>query len=89
MASIEVKGLSDEFVQRLEKQATANNRSLESEVLHILELATRQETCGKNDRFKERVQDIWQGMEPRAQTPAEDLIRLDRDGVDELGHGSI
>ena len=89
MASIEVKGLSEELVKRLEKRATANNRSLESEVLHILELATSQETRGKNNRFKERVQEIWQGIEPRPQTPAEDLIRLDRDGVDELGHGSI
>ena len=88
MATIEVQGLTDEVVEKLERRAAANQRSIEDEVRHILEAAASQEARGKNDKFKARVHKIWQGIEPHPQIPAEDLIRLDRDGADELGHRS-
>jgi plasmid stability protein len=39
MATVLVRQLDDEVVRRLEQRAAGNNRSLESEVRHILEQA--------------------------------------------------
>lgn len=89
MANIQVHGLTDEVVQGLERRAASNNRTLEGEVRLILEEAAGQETHKKNAKFKARVDEIWRGVEPRPQTPAEVLIRLDRDGADDLGHRSV
>ena len=37
MATVNVRRLDEEVVSRLKRRASANNRSLESEVRHILE----------------------------------------------------
>ena len=82
MTSIEVKGLSEEVVERLEKRASANNRSLEDEIRHILE-----EAVGRDINMAERQAEFQTlARKLRAKTkghrpspPAEVIIRHDRD----------
>ena len=78
MATINVRRLDDDVVERLKARAAANKRSLEGEVRHILETIARDDARARWP--------VSGGVGPaktagRPQTPAEELIREDRDFV--------
>jgi len=79
MATINVRQLDDDVVRRLKHRASANNRSLEGEVRDILEAAVEEDATAKLDAFLARTARLRQATEGRAHTPAEELIREDRD----------
>ena len=79
MAAINVRQLDDNLVTRLKHRASLNNRSLESEVRHILESATDDDMATKRVSFLAVSDRLRQKTEGRAHTPAELLIREDRD----------
>ena len=85
MATVLIRQLDDEVVRRLEQCAAGNNRSLESEVRHILEQAAGDDMEEKRRASRElsrRMREQQTGDRP--QTPSQILIREDRDS----GHGS-
>ena len=85
MAEVLVRQLDDEVVRRLKKRAAGNNRSLESEVRHILEQAAGEAMEEKTRAFRQlskRLLEQQTGDQP--QTPSHILIREDRDS----DHGS-
>ena len=51
MAAINVRQLDDNVVRRLKRRASLNNRSLESEVRHILECAAEDDMAAKRASF--------------------------------------
>ena len=51
MATINVRRLDDGVVQRLKQRAAGNNRSLEGEARHILELAVEGDLLAKRASF--------------------------------------
>jgi plasmid stability protein len=85
MATVLVRQLDDEVVRRLEQRAAGNNRSLESEVRHILEQAAGDDMGEKTRAFRELSKRLHeQQTGDRPQTPSHILIREDRYS----GHGS-
>ena len=58
MANITVTGLTDEFVERLERKAAANQRSVEDEVLHILKQAVGPDQEERVARMKEAAEEL-------------------------------
>lgn len=82
MATINVRRLDDDVVRRLKRRAAGNNRSLESEVRHILQGAVADGMSAKRVSFRARAARLRRETEGRAQTPSEVLIREDR----ETGH---
>ncbi len=78
MATINVRQLDEGVVDRLKRRAALNNRSLEGEARHILECAAddmalrRAVFLSASDRLRRKT-------EGRKHTPAEVLIREDRD----------
>ena len=79
MATINVRQLNDDVVQRLKHRASVNNRSLEGEVRTILEAAVEEDLSAKREAFLTLSARLRRASEGRAHTPAEDLIREDRD----------
>ena len=79
MATINVRKLDDEVVERLRRRAAENNRSLEGEVRHILETTARDDMETRRLEFRIRSAEIRRKTAGRPQTPAEVLIREDRD----------
>ncbi len=79
MAAINVRQLDDEVVARLKQRASSNNRSLEGEVRHILECAADDDMAAKRARFLEASRRLREKTKGREHTPAEVLIREDRD----------
>lgn len=88
MASITVTGLTDEFVERLERKAAANNRSLEEYVLQILKRAagpSKEERAARAKEFFERIEPILEKQRQRQKEsniedkPSWLIIREDRD----------
>ena len=53
MATINVRRLDEDVVDRLKRRASLNNRSLESEVRHLLECATEDDMAAKRAAFLE------------------------------------
>ena len=84
MASVHIRRLDDAVVARLKLRAAANNRSLEGEMRHILEQAAGDDMAEKTKRFRERMTELHAQHSWGPQTPAEVLIREDRDA----GYGS-
>ncbi len=85
MATVLIRQLDDQVIKRLEQRAAGNNRSLESEVRHILEQAAGDDMAEKTRAFRElskRLREQQTGERP--QTPSHILIREDRDS----GHWS-
>ena len=87
MATINVRGLDNEVVRSLEKRASSNNRSLESEVRNILEREAqniedmdtrRKEFIEQSRKFRQELADRPMGL------PSWILIRQDRD--EDHGH---
>ena len=79
MAAINIRQLDDNVVRRLKHRASLNNRSLESEVRHILESAAEDDMVAKRASFLAVSDRLRQKTKGRAHTPAEVLIREDRD----------
>ena len=85
MATISVRQLDDDVVRCIERRASDNNRSLESEVRHILENAVEDDLPAKRASFPALAARLRRETEGRAQTPSEVLIREDR----ESGHRAV
>lgn len=79
MATISVRRLDDSVVERLKRRASSNNRSLEDEVRHILESAVADDMEAKRAAFLALAARLRRETGGRTQTPAEVLIREDRD----------
>ncbi len=79
MATINVRRLADDVVHNLKLRAARNNRSLEGEVRHILVDAVKDDLSAKSAAFLARTAELRCASGGRAQTPAEILIREDRD----------
>lgn len=79
MATINVRQLDDGVVKRLKQRASRNNRSLEGEARHILECAADDDMASKRAAFLAATDRLRRKTEGRKQTPAEVLIREDRD----------
>ncbi len=79
MVTINVRRLDDEVVDRLKQRASSNNRSLEGEVRHILECAADNDMTAKRARFLEASRRLREKTRGRKHTPAQVLIREDRD----------
>ena len=79
MATINVRRLDENVVARLKRRASLNNRSLEGEARHILECAADDDMATKRAAFLEASDRLRQRTRGRKQTPAEVLIREDRD----------
>ncbi len=82
MATINVRRLDDDVVQRLKKRASDNKRSLEGEVRYILEQVVNDGDQLERESFRSLAADLRQVTKGSTQTPSEDLIREDRG----LGH---
>ena len=79
MATINVRQLDNSVVQSLKRRAAVNNRSLEGEVRYILERAVEDDMAAMRASFLELAAELRRMTEGRSQTPAEVLIREDRD----------
>ena len=79
MAAINVRQLDDKVVRALKLRASLNNRSLESEVRHILERAAEDDLVAKRASFLPMSDRLRQKTRGRLHTPSEVLIREDRD----------
>ena len=79
MAAINIRQLDDNVVGRLKHRASLNNRSLESEVRHILECAAEDYMAVRRASFLAVSDRLRRKTEGRAHTPAEVLIRENRD----------
>jgi len=79
MATINVRQLDDDVVDRLKRRASSNNRSLEGEVRHVLEGAASDDMAAKRARFLKASRRLREKTRGRKHTPAEVLIREDRD----------
>ena len=85
MATINVRQLNDGLVQKLKQRAVRNDRSLESEVCHILARAVEDDMAAKREAFLALAAKLRRKTEGRAQTPSEVLIREDRDNKHRVG----
>ncbi len=79
MVTINVRRLGDDVVDRLKQRAARNNRSLEGEARHILQCAADDDMAAKRVRFLQASDRLQEKTRGRKQTPAEVLIREDRD----------
>ncbi len=79
MVTINVRRLDEDVVNRLKRRASLNNRSLEGEVRHILECAADDNMAAKRAAFLGASDRLREKTRGRKQTPAEVLIREDRD----------
>ena len=75
MAEITVRGVSEDVLARLEAQAKANQRSLESEIRGILVRHTRRTRV---DILRERAAQLCSLTANRSQTGSVALLREDR-----------
>ena len=79
MVTINVRRLDEDVVDRLKLRASLNNRSLEGEARHILECAAEDDMAAKRAAFLQATDRLRRLTEGRKHTPAEVLIREDRD----------
>ncbi len=79
MATINVRQLDEDVVERLKRRAADNNRSLESEVRHILEQAAEDGMAEKRKRFRALSERLRKQQTSKSETPAHVFIREDRD----------
>ena len=80
MVTINVRRLDEDVVNRLKRRASLNNRSpLEGEVRHILQRAAEDDMAAKRAAFLEATERLRPLTEGHKHTPAEVLIREDRD----------
>lgn len=79
MATINVRLLADDAVRDLKLRAARNRRSLEGEVRHTLVDAVKDDLSAERAAFHIRTTEVYSASEGRPQTPAELLIRENRD----------
>ena len=79
MATVHVRRLDPDVVERLKRRAAANHRSLESEIRQILSTAAEDQMAAKRRSFHELAARLRRRTQGRTQTPSEVLIRNDRD----------
>ena len=79
MATINIRRLDNDVVQRLKQCAARNNRSLESELRHILQHAVDDDPSTRRSSFRALATELRRKTEGRRQTPSEILVRADRD----------
>ncbi len=84
MGTIKMRHLDEELVERLKRRASQSERSLESEVSNLLTCAAEEDRAARRAAFLETAARLRQMTAGRKQTPAEVLIREDRDH----GHGN-
>lgn len=82
MATITIRPLDEHVLDGLKQRASWNNRSLEDEARHILESTVDECVTTKCAEFLRAIERLRPLTEGRRHTPAEVLIREDRD----LGH---
>ena len=85
MATINVRQLDDDVVQRLKRRAAGNDRSLESEVRRILACAVEDDMAEKRKAFRALAARLRRKADGSAQTPSEALIREDRESGHRVG----
>jgi plasmid stability protein len=76
MATVSIKNVPEDIVRGLKAQAAENHRSLQGEVLSILEEAMRRRSRASIDDLLGELRRIDLPTEPRSV----DIIRADRDG---------
>lgn len=79
MPAINIRKLEESVVERLKQRASLNHRSLEGEARHILENAVEDDMAVKRASFLALSDRLRQMTKGRAHTPAEKIIREDRD----------
>lgn len=79
MATINVRRLGEDVIERLKLRASLNNRSLEGEARHILQCAVEDDIQVKRVAFLKTMDQIAALTSGNQHTPAEELIREDRD----------
>ena len=79
MVTINVRRLDGGVVGRLKQRAAQNDRSLEGGARHILQCAADDDMAAKRAAFGEAMKRLRPLTEGRKHTPAEVLIREDRD----------
>ena len=79
METTSVKQLDDDEMDRRKRRASANNRSLKGEVRHVQECAADNDMAARRAAFLEASDRLREKTRGRQQTPAEVLIRADRD----------
>ena len=79
-ATVHVRRLDDETLNRLKRRASENNRSLESEARHILQQAVSEGMAEQVGAFRTLSRNLRQQQGGPSQTPGYVLIREDRDG---------
>ena len=83
MATLNVRKLDEDVVVKLKRRAAENNRSLESEARHILEIAAVDNMAEKMRAFRAKARELRKLTRGTNQVPSEVIIREDRD----FGHG--
>ena len=79
MATITVRRLDDQLVERLKERAKSNGRSMEAEVRHILSTSLEEPEDPAPIDFWECAAELRRKTPRVRQTPSEILIREDRD----------
>ena len=85
MATINVRQLNDDVVRRLKRRAVGNNRSLESEVRHILARAVEDDMAVKRKAFRSLAARLRRKADGNPQALSEVLIREDRESGHRVG----
>ena len=85
MATINVRQLDGDVVRRLKRRAGGNDRSLESEVRHILARAVEDDMAAKREAFRALAARLRRKADRDPQTPSEVLIREDRESRRRVG----
>ena len=85
MATVHVRRLDPDVVERLKRRAAANHRSLENEIRWILTAAAEDQMATKLESFHELAARLRRRTQGRNQTPSEVLVRKDRDS----GHREV
>ena len=83
MATLNVRRLDEEVVEKLKRRASQNNRSLEGEARHILKKAAEDDMAERMQAFQARARELRKLTRGTSQVPSEVIIREDRD----FGHG--
>ena len=79
MVTINVRRLDEDVVECLKRRASLNDRSLEGEARHILKCVAEDDMAAKRAAFLAEADRLRRKTEGREHTPAEVLIREDRD----------
>lgn len=75
-ANLSIKNVPDHLVERLRRRAKASHRSMQGELMSILEQALEENRPLSPVAVLERVR----GLDVRTEREAADLIRRERDG---------